>query len=66
MVLNIMDHKKIKRVMRQHINECRDSSTNELNHTLLAERAADILDLYVDHENYDIPEEVFEIAAEFN
>lgn len=60
-----IDKKKVKRVMRQYLEDCRDNRTGEINHTLLAETAAAELELY-ENEDYDIPEEVFEIALEFN
>jgi len=44
-----------------------DELTGELNHTRLAEEAANELNLYNDEGGYDsIPEEIFEIAADFS
>lgn len=51
--------------MRSLVEGCRDSKTGEVNHTLLAERAADQLDIYLG-DDYEIPEEVFDIAASFD
>lgn len=45
--------------MNNHIDPC-----NEVNCTSLAEEAADVFDLYEDHEDYVIPEEVFDWAVE--
>lgn len=49
--------------MKSHLNDVRDHRTGEINHTLLAEMAADSLNLYVD--DFEIPEEVFELALNF-
>lgn len=51
--------------MRKNIFSCRDNRTGEVNHTLLAEMTAADLNLYFGPEE-DIPEQVFEIALEFN
>ena len=56
---------QIKQVMRRLVNECRDPRTGEVNHTLLGERTADELDLYVG-DDYEIPQEVFDLACEFD
>jgi hypothetical protein len=61
-----MKTRKIIEAMKRLVSDCRDPKTNELNHTLLAERTAEELDLYEDHYDYIIPEEVFEIAASFD
>lgn len=57
--------KQIKNAMQRHVEECRDPRTGELNHTLLAEQVADELDLYVG-DDYEIPEEVFDLATDFD
>lgn len=55
----------IRRQMRKNIESCKDKFTGEVNHTLLAEMTACDLNLYIG-EDCQIPEEVFEIAAEFD
>ncbi len=57
--------KQIKTAMQRHVEECRDPRTGEVNHTLLAEQVADELDLYVG-DDYEIPEEVFDLACDFD
>jgi hypothetical protein len=57
---------QIKAVMIVHVEECRDKLTGEVNHTQLAELAAEDLDVYIDHMDYGIPQEFFEIALDFN
>jgi hypothetical protein len=54
---------KIISFMRAHLDDVRDHRTGELNHTLLAEMAADSFNLYID--DFEIPEEVFELALNF-
>jgi len=54
---------KIISFMKAHLDDVRDRRTGELNHTLLAEMAADSLNLYID--DFEIPEEVFELALNF-
>lgn len=56
---------QIKNIMKLHLRDCRDNITGEINHTMLAEKAANDLNLYIG-DNFDIPEKVFEIALEFN
>lgn len=51
--------------MKKNVNYCRDHRTGEVNHTLLAEMTASDLNLYFGMEE-EIPEQVFEIALEFN
>lgn len=55
---------QIKNMMKIHVEDCRDSLTGEINYTLLAEKAADDLNLYIGSD-YTIPEIVFEIALNF-
>lgn len=50
--------------MRKYVENCRDPKTGEVDHTKLAEMVADEMNLYEDAD-YTIPEEVFEIALEF-
>jgi hypothetical protein len=47
--------------MKSHCEEVRDNVTGEINHTLLAEMAANQFDLY-ENDDFDIPEELFELA----
>lgn len=54
---------KILSFMKSHLDDVRDNRTGEINHTLLAEMAADSLNLYID--DFEIPEEVFELALNF-
>jgi hypothetical protein len=54
---------KVKNWMRKNKEEFRDNQTGELNYTLLAEACANELDIYSD-DNYNIPEELFELAVE--
>jgi hypothetical protein len=61
----ILPKNKILSFMRSHLGDVRDNRTGEINHTLLAEMAANELNLYL-NDNYDIPEEVFELATKFN
>jgi hypothetical protein len=51
--------------MRRYVDECRDPATNEVNHTLLAEKTADELNAYTG-DDFEIPEQFFEIAATFS
>lgn len=57
-----------KRWMKDELRwNARDySDCGEINTTKLAENCADCLNLYVDEasENYDIPEEIFDLAFE--
>lgn len=62
---NFINQNKVRAHMKKNIESCRDPRTGEVNHTLLAEMTAADLDLYVGSEE-EIPERVFEIAAEFN
>lgn len=55
---------KVKSYMKMYVEDCRDRVTGEVNHTLLAEVTASNHNLY--GRNYSIPEEVFEIALNFN
>jgi hypothetical protein len=57
--------KQIKSTMSQLVDGCRDPKTGEVNYTLLAEQTAEELDLYVGND-YEIPEEVFELSATFD
>lgn len=59
-----MDKVKIKKWMKNNIENHRDPITNEICATTLAEEAAQTFDLYEDDVEYVIPEEVFEISAE--
>jgi len=61
----ILPKNKILSFMRSHLDDVRDSRTGEINHTLLAEMAANELDLYL-NDDYDIPEEVFDLALKFS
>ena len=54
---------KILSFMKSHLEDVRDFRTGEINHTLLAEMAADSLNLYID--DSEIPEEIFELALNF-
>jgi hypothetical protein len=56
---------QIKNIMKLHVKDCKDYLTGEVNHTLLAEKAANDLNLYIGSD-YKIPEIVFDIALEFN
>lgn len=58
----ILPKNKILSFMRSHRDDVRDNRTGEINHTLLAEMAANELDLY--ENEFDIPEEVFELALQ--
>lgn len=58
-----MNISQVKNWMREHTHLYRCERTGELNHTRLVQEAACALNLYVD--GYDIPENVFEIAEEF-
>lgn len=60
-----MNIKKIKQIMFSLVEDCRDPKTGELNHTLLAEQTADQLNLYIG-DDYEIPEEVFDIASTYD
>lgn len=55
---------QIKNIMKLHVEDCRDNFTGEVNYTLLAEKTANDLNLYVGSE-YTIPEIVFEIALNY-
>lgn len=55
----------VRKTMRTFLEDCRDQKTGEINCTKLAEQAAHALDIYVG-KNYDIPEEVFELAFELS
>lgn len=59
-----MSPKFIRKTMSVLVESCRDRITGEVNHTLLAENACQELDAY-EGEEFDIPEEFFEIALEF-
>lgn len=56
---------KVRACMKKNIESCRDNRTGEINHTLLAEMTAADLNLY-DGPEEEIPEQVFELALEFN
>jgi len=58
----ILPKNKILSFMRSHREYVRDNRTGEINHTLLAEMAANELNLY--ENDFDIPEEVFELALQ--
>jgi hypothetical protein len=55
----------VRNTMRTFIEECRDSTTREIDCTKLAEQTAHALDIYSGN-NYDIPEEVFDLAVELS
>jgi len=55
----------IRRVMRREVENCRDRITGEVNHTQLAETAANELNIYENTRDYTIPEYVFDLATEF-
>lgn len=61
-----MDTESIKKHMVKLLSEgqCIDKRTGEVNYTELAETTADHLDLYVDDVDFEIPEEVFDLAVE--
>lgn len=59
----LLPKNKILSFMKSHLEDTRDHRTGEINHTLLAEMAADNLNLYVD--DFEIPEEIFELALQF-
>jgi hypothetical protein len=59
-----MNTGKVRRWMRENAHLYRDDRTNELNQTRLAEEAANVLNLFSDKRDFNIPEEVFELAAE--
>jgi hypothetical protein len=61
----ILPKNKIISFMKSHLDDVRDNRTGEINHTLLAEMAANELDLYL-NDDYDIPEEVFDLALKFS
>ena len=48
-----------------HYEEYRDSLTGEINYTLLAEKTAEVFDLYDNSPERNIPTELFDISAEF-
>jgi hypothetical protein len=58
-----MNTKVIRARMRLNVELCRDSC-GEVNHTQLAETVCNELDGY-EGDEYNIPEEFFEIAVEF-
>lgn len=58
-----IDCEAVRCVMRELVEGCIERG--EINHTKLAEEAASELALYEDKVNYTIPEEVFELALEF-
>ncbi len=55
----------IKKAMKKFVGDCKDPITGEVNFTLLAEQTANDLNYYKDQIDYEIPEEVFEIALDF-
>ena len=55
---------RVRSHLKKNVESCRDTLTGEVNYTLLAEMTAAQLNLYVGHE-MDIPEKIFELAAEF-
>ena len=55
---------KVKNWMKQNYDHHIDHMTGEINSTSLAEEAADMHDLYEDHVDWNIPEEVFEWSQE--
>jgi hypothetical protein len=57
----LLPKNKILSYMKSHCEEVRDNVTGEINHTLLAEMAANQFDLY-ENDDFDIPEELFELA----
>lgn len=59
-----MNEKKIRQWMKNNSQTCRDNLTGEMNNTMLAEQAAEEFDLY-EGDECKIPDEVFDIAAEF-
>lgn len=63
--IDILESPRVMKYMRYYMDKCRDPKTNELNHTLLAETVANELDLY-EGDNFDIPEELFEVAASYD
>ncbi len=56
---------QVRDFMESYVEECIDEKTGEVNTTLLAEMAADELNIY-EGVDYDIPEWVFDIAFEFD
>ena len=50
---------KVKKWMINNHSNHIDPMTGEVNITSLAEEASDVHDLYVDHVDWEIPEEVF-------
>lgn len=65
-MLNNALRSQVRQKMNSLKNICRDASTGEVNHVHLAELAAQELQLYIENTDYDIPEEIFDIAAEFS
>lgn len=63
--IDILESPRVMKYMRLNMERCRDPRTGELNHTLLAETVANELDLY-EGDDYDIPEELFEVAASYD
>jgi hypothetical protein len=55
---------RIKQWMEAHKEDHRDPKTGELNYTSLSEECAQALRMYGKPPDYDIPEEIFEIAIE--
>jgi len=55
---------KVKKWMTQNYDHHVDHMTGEINTTSLAEEAADMYDLYEDHVDWNIPEEVFSWSVE--
>ena len=61
----LLPKNKIISFMRAHCEDVRDKRTGEINHTLLAEMAANELNLF-ENDDYDIPEEIFDLALNFS
>ena len=62
----VLNERLIRSKMNKFAKECRDASTGEVDHTLLAEAVANDLDLYDDDDDFAVPDRVMQIAKEFN
>ena len=56
---------KVRKFMRDNVREHVDPRTDEVNATALAEACAQAFDYYEDDADATIPEEIFDIAAEY-
>ena len=58
------DKTKTKRWMEQNVKDYVDRKTDEVDATGLAEAAANEFNIYENQQDYDIPEEVFDLAVD--